>query len=311
MVRFLGIALLFLTAASCGGENEHDVNEITNNTDQMDYFKSDQERISYCIGLDNGNAILNVYEGENTKGKFSIPDIQDGIVDYLSDGDLRISIYSVDSLLDLYLGENGAVNELLVSKADASYAIGLVEGQTLVGSFVGRGIDQTMEIQALVDGIIDGMMDKPDKISYTKARNEVAAYYSEMNEVLGRSFLDKNSKNPNVITTESGLQYEVIVEGTGISPKLTDTCMIHYTGRFIDGRVFESTIPSKQPVEFTLINVIEGWQEGLRLMKEGGSSRLYIPYHLAYGETGSGPIEPYSTLVFDIELLRVNRFKPN
>ncbi len=131
-----------------------------------------------------------------------------------------------------------------------------------------------------------------------------------MNQVMGESFLTNNAQNEGVIVTESGLQYEIITEGTGISPNITDSCVVHYTGRFIDGRVFESTVPSNLPASFTPMGVIAGWQEGLLLMKEGGSRRFFIPYNLAYGETGSGPIEPYSALVFDIDLIKVIRFKP-
>ncbi|MDA7803910.1 FKBP-type peptidyl-prolyl cis-trans isomerase [Crocinitomix sp.] len=303
------IFLLFLLVA-CNGSGDNNNNNDDQNDQELGAFETFEEKISYCIGLDNGNAILQVYNGDNTIGKFSMTDIQDGIVDYLGDDDLRIPINSIDSILNLYLGENGTINDSYISKTDASYAIGLIEGQTLVGSLVGRGIDQQMEIPFLIEGIVDGMKDESRKIELSAARKEVGNYYSEMNKIMGESFLANNAKNPSVNTTESGLQYEVITEGTGRMPNLTDTCIVHYTGRFIDGRVFETTIPSQQPAQFTLMGVIEGWQEGLMLMKEGGSMRLFLPYQLAYGENGSGPIEPYSTLVFDIELLRVNRFSP-
>ena len=90
---------------------------------------------------------------------------------------------------------------------------------------------------------------------------------------------------------------------------MTDTCVVHYTGRLIDGREFESTIPSGQPAAFTPLGLIPGWQEALLLMKEGSRYRFFMPYQLAYGEEGSGPIEPFSALVFDIELIEVKRFQ--
>jgi len=228
----------------------------------------------------------------------------------LGDGELRISIFSIDSILELYLGENGAVDETYVSKSEASYAIGLIEGQTLVGSMVGRGIDQQMIIEQLVAGVSDGMHGTQPRIPLADARTEVSAYFMEMNQIMGESFLAKNAKNEGVFTTESGLQYQIFKEGTGLSPNLTDSVTVHYTGRFIDGRVFESTVPSQHPVSFTPLGVILGWQEGLLLMKEGGSARFFVPYQLAYGAAGSGPIEPFSTLVFDIDLIKVKRFKP-
>ncbi|MBK9191584.1 MAG: FKBP-type peptidyl-prolyl cis-trans isomerase [Crocinitomicaceae bacterium] len=85
--------------------------------------------------------------------------------------------------------------------------------------------------------------------------------------------------------------------------------MIHYTGRLLDGREFESTIPSQRPAQFTPLGLIPGWQEALQLMKEGGQYRFFMPQELAYGEKGSGPIEPFSMLVFDIELIKVKKFK--
>ena len=307
-VSFLYIFISIFIIA-CSGETEEINEEPTPQQPHGIQFNNFDEKISYCIGFDNGFTLSQVYNGPNTKGKFSIDDIEVGMLDYLGDGELRIEIIAIDSTLNLYLGENGEVDESYVSKSDASYAIGLVEAQTLVGSLVGRGIDQSMEIDFLLMGIKDGIHGRQNTISLNDARNEVSKYYSDMNKALGQSFLTENAKNEGIIVTESGLQYEIIKEGTGIKPYITDTCIVHYTGRFIDGRVFESTIPSAIPTQFAPIAVIPGWQEGLLLMKEGGSRRFFIPYELAYGETGSGPVEPYSTLVFDIELIKVNRFQ--
>lgn len=310
MKQFLLLSTLFFVFVSCKNNEAGDESEdVVTTTPNLVTFDGYNQRISYAIGFDHGFTSQQVYSGENTKDKFTTTDIEAGMVDYLSDNDLRVSIFSIDSILNLYLGENGSVNEQFVSKGDASYAIGLVEAQDLVGSLVGRGIDQTIDVSFLVKGIEHGMHNNQQSMSLSTARSEVAQYYSDINKSLGEKFLEQNAQNQNVTTTESGLQYEIIKEGDGISPNLTDSVLVHYTGRFIDGRVFESTIPSKIPAAFTPLGVIKGWQEGLLLMKEGGSARFYIPYDLAYGEQGSGPIEPYSTLVFDIDLIRVTRFK--
>jgi len=273
-------------------------------------FQSFESKISYCIGFDNGFTINQVYNGQNTAGKFYLNDIEEGLVDYLGDGELRIGIFSIDSILNLYLGEEGQVDERQVSKTDASYAIGLVEAQTLVSSLVGRGIDQSMDIEFLLKGIQDGMHNRQNTLSLAEIRIEVSKYYNEMNLVMGQIFLDNNLENENVLVTESGLQYEVFEPGIGASPNITDTCVVNYTGRFIDGRVFETTAQSGVPAEFTPLGVIPGWKEALLMMEEGGSSRFFIPYELAYGETGSGPVEPFSTLVYDFELLEVRKFNP-
>ena len=123
---------------------------------------------------------------------------------------------------------------------------------------------------------------------------------------LGKAFLANNSKQPGVITTRSGLQYLVLNEGTGRSPKLKDTVVVHYRGTSINGFEFDSSYTTGEPAEFPLKMVIKGWQEGVQLMKEGAKFRFFIPSKLAYGSEGSGiDIEPDETLIFEVELLKV------
>ena len=122
----------------------------------------------------------------------------------------------------------------------------------------------------------------------------------------GEKFLAENAKKDGVQVTESGLQYSVIKEGTGKSPKATDTVVCHYEGFLTNGTVFDSSIQRGEPAAFPLNAVIAGWTEGLQLMKEGGKTRFFIPYNLAYGEAGAaGAIPPYAALIFDVELLEV------
>lgn len=122
----------------------------------------------------------------------------------------------------------------------------------------------------------------------------------------GEKFLAENGKKEGVITTVSGLQYQVLREGNGQSPKATDTVECHYEGTLIDGTKFDSSYDRGQTATFPLNQVIAGWTEGLQLMKEGGKYRFFIPYELGYGERGAGAsIPPFSTLVFDVELVSV------
>ena len=122
----------------------------------------------------------------------------------------------------------------------------------------------------------------------------------------GEKFLSENAKKPGVVVTASGLQYEVLTEGTGRSPKATDVVRCHYHGTLIDGTVFDSSYRRNQPADFGLNQVIAGWTEGVQLMKEGAKYRFYLPYYLAYGEQGAGSsIPPYAALIFDVELLKV------
>jgi FKBP-type peptidyl-prolyl cis-trans isomerase len=115
-----------------------------------------------------------------------------------------------------------------------------------------------------------------------------------------------DSQSTNMITTASGLQYQVLKHGTGtVSPKATDTVKVHYVGRLLDGKVFDSSIARGQPISFPLNQVIPGWTEGLQLMKVGDKFKFVIPANLAYGEHSPPPIPPNSTLVFEVELLGI------
>ena len=127
------------------------------------------------------------------------------------------------------------------------------------------------------------------------------------NATIGREFLEENAKNDSVTQTESGLQYMVLKEGTGAKPGPTDEVTVHYTGRLIDGTVFDSSVERGEPATFAVGQVIPGWVEGLQLMREGAAYRLFIPSNLAYGSHGTGPIQPNSTLIFDVQLLKVEK----
>ncbi|TCD03607.1 FKBP-type peptidyl-prolyl cis-trans isomerase [Pedobacter psychroterrae] len=122
----------------------------------------------------------------------------------------------------------------------------------------------------------------------------------------GKSFLEKNKTQTGVQTTPSGLQYLVLTKGTGIKPAASDTVLVHYKGTLLNGTEFDSSYKRDQPLSLPLNNVIPGWTEGVQLMSTGSKYKFFIPYNLAYGEGGQGEIPPYSTLVFEIELLKVN-----
>ena len=125
------------------------------------------------------------------------------------------------------------------------------------------------------------------------------------NKAAGEAFLAANAKKEGVKETASGLQYKVITPGTGKSPKATDVVEVNYEGKLIDGTVFDSSYERGEAIEFPLNQVIAGWTEGLQLMKEGGKYEFYIPSDIAYGEAGNSGIEPNSTLIFTVELLKV------
>ncbi|WP_262965984.1 FKBP-type peptidyl-prolyl cis-trans isomerase [Methylobacter psychrophilus] len=129
----------------------------------------------------------------------------------------------------------------------------------------------------------------------------------EENKAAGIAFLAENAKKANIVTTASGLQYEVLTPGTGtVSPSATETVKVHYKGTTLDGKEFDSSYSRGEPISFPLNRVIPGWTEGVQLMTEGAKYRFYIPSELAYGEQGAGgSIGPNSTLIFDVELLKI------
>jgi FKBP-type peptidyl-prolyl cis-trans isomerase FklB len=311
MKNIFGLLLIVLLGFSCDSDEsvESDSDETAINTPKVS-FTSFEQKISYCIGLDHGTTGRQFYTSEQLNGKFNIPELEKGMVNYLKGEPLRIQPFQVDSVFGMYLKENGQVDSSIVSSADGSYAVGINEARVLIGSFVSKGIDQELVVDLLVKGVEDGLRGVTPSVPLKEARIEIVAYYSEINRSMGEEFMIDNLLTEGVEVTESGLQYQIFNKGIGVKPTLTDTVMIHYTGRFVDGREFESTIPSRKPVQLSLMNVMPGWTEGIQLMKEGGQYRFFIPYQLGYGEKGSGPIEPYSALVFDIELIKVKKYVP-
>ncbi|WP_151738154.1 FKBP-type peptidyl-prolyl cis-trans isomerase [Acinetobacter junii] len=191
------------------------------------------------------------------------------------------------------------------------------------GYLMGKGNTETLKdlnIETFVLGLEDAIKGKPATLSDEQMATILNQYkkrleakqlvefqeQAEKNAQEGKNFLAENAKKPDIITTKSGLQYQVLQQGTGKSPKLTSTVKVNYEGRLIDGTVFDSSIARNHPVEFKLNQVISGWTEGVQTMKEGGKSRFFVPSNLAYGDVGAGgAIGPNSTLIFDIELLEV------
>lgn len=190
-----------------------------------------------------------------------------------------------------------------------SYALGLGIAHQLKS----MGIED-FSVEDFSQSVSDVLADKTPAMTNREAQELLNDYFQKKQKegaekaiAEGKVFLEANGKREGVTTTKSGLQYEVLTPGKGErSPKATDTVVCHYEGRLVSGKVFGSSYERNQPAEFGLNQVIPGWTEGLQLMSEGAKFRFYIPYLLGYGEQGAGPsIPPYSTLVFDVELISV------
>ena len=189
-----------------------------------------------------------------------------------------------------------------------SYAVGMSMASNLMNSGL-KNIDVDSFVKAFNDVMNNSALDlEPQEANqilqdfFSKAQDQML----NKNIEEGKAFLEENSKKEGVSTLPSGLQYEVINEGTGEKPSATDSVKCHYHGTLLDGTVFDSSVQRGEPAVFGVSQVIKGWVEGLQLMSVGSKWRLFIPSDLAYGEQGAGSsIQPNSTLIFEVELLGI------
>lgn len=214
-------------------------------------------------------------------------------------------------------GKNFDTNTQLKSDLDTiSYVIGV----DIANSLKNAGVEE-INYDAFFSGLTDTFEEKDLKIEEEKIKPYIQKFFTKLREkkqkemdakkgqnlLDGQAFLEENGKKDDIITTESGLQYEIITEGTGKSPSATDIVNCHYHGTLIDGTVFDSSVERGEPFETALNRVIPGWTEGMQLMKEGAKYKFYIPTELAYGTKvrPGGKLEANMALIFEVELFEV------
>ena len=188
----------------------------------------------------------------------------------------------------------------------ASYAIGLDFAQRL------KTDEAPIDVEAILRGIRDGLTDTKPQLTDEQIQVAMKQFIVDLKNKRAEpakreaaAFFAANAKKPDVKQTASGLQYKVIKQGTGASPKKEDAVRVHYHGTFLDGKVFDSSVERKVPAEFPVNRVIPGWTEALQLMHVGDKWQLYIPSNLAYGDEGNEAIPPGSMLIFEVELLGI------
>ncbi len=193
--------------------------------------------------------------------------------------------------------------ELKTAIDSLNYAHGMVAGDA-AKRMLGTNLNAKLFLEAL-NAVLKG---EPTQFTAENAPKIEQSISSGMWKGNNAAFLEENKKRKEVTTTASGLQYEVMTRGTGtVSPLATDKVEVHYHGTLYDGTIFDSSVQRGQTAKFPLNGVIPGWTEGLQYMKEGDKFKFFIPYNLAYGERGRGPvIKGYSALVFEVELIKVN-----
>lgn len=206
------------------------------------------------------------------------------------------------------------INNKSSQQEQLGYSYGYVMGRTNADTL------KQVNLNAFIQGIKEGSAGQKATLSDEEMAKALAQYkqqseakqmvefkkLADENAKQGDAFLTNNAKQTGVITRPSGLQYSILQQGTGKSPTAKSKVSVNYEGRLLDGTVFDSSIARNEAVEFQVSQVIAGWTEGLQLMNEGAKYRFYIPAKLAYGEIGAGDsIGPNSTLIFDVELLKV------
>ena len=262
-------------------------------------LKTDVDSLSYAIGISQTN----------------------GLKDYLSQRMEMDTAYIADFLK----GVNDAANK--TSKKDQAYLLGLQIGSQMAGPQAIKGMnhqlfadDSTMTVNKsdILAGVFAGVLNKDMKITPEEAqvliqkmmesiKGKAAEKKYADNKAAGEKFLAENKTKEGVKTTASGLQYKVITEGKGEIPNDTCKVKVNYRGKLIDGTEFESTYTRNEPFVTNVGGVIKGWTEALKMMPVGSKWELYIPQELAYGSRDMGQIKPFSALVFEIELLDIEK----
>ena len=236
--------------------------------------------------------------------------------EFLNNFTMLIQLYTQKVMKDT----TGSVPGLSFTKSyldSASYLLGVADGQAIGEGYRNSGLDSVgIKYCFYFEGFREANQEVSTRIDVEQYGEMVSDFFAEIREKElmsrfgaikreGEEFLAKNKANSDVITTASGLQYTILKEGKGPKPAYGNRVKVHYTGTFVDGTVFDSSVERGEPAEFFVGGVIEGWNEALQMMPVGSKWKLFIPQELAYGAEGRPKIKPYSMLIFEVELLDI------
>lgn len=263
------------------------------NKPQEPVLKTQIDSLNYAFGLANGKGIKDYYmqnDSTNTAVESLLKGLEEGMSGKASDfAEMEEIGTNIGSVLKEQT-KSGLMNDSTV-KVDIK-----IIKQGLINGMKGSTIQMTAEE---ANAYLNATMQKKQEAKMDEEFKE--------NRIAGEMFLVENAKRPEVTTTASGLQYEVITMGKGAKPESTSSVKVHYHGTLIDGTVFDSSVDRGEPIVFGLNQVIPGWTEGLQLMPVGSKFKLYIPQALAYGKQNTGTIKPFSTLIFEVELIAIEK----
>ena len=318
----LVLSMLAISMISCGSSYTSKTKIVTT-ADSVAYLMGvidgqSQNKMFKQLGLDT---LLNfdsyfeaMYNASNNKTLKM--DLDSANTKYVTDYINIIQINAQSAITDT----TGSAHPLNFTKScidSISYLLGAADGSSIGKGFAQSGLDTIgIKFNFYYEGLHESIVCDSTRINANIHRDMIQTFFTKIreqelmaqfgdNKREGEEFLAKNKANSDVITTESGLQYTIITEGTGEKPSIKSQVKVHYTGTLIDGTVFDSSVERGEPAVFGVFQVIPGWTEALQLMPVGSKWKLFIPQELAYGENGAGIIKPYSVLIFEVELLEI------
>jgi len=270
-----------------------------NNKTEMPALKSQIDSLNYAFGLSNGNGIKNYYLANDTANADTLKQKINALLEGIAQGMKSKADPKYAEIAELGTRIGSALKEQkekgLMNDSSLVLNMKLIK-QGLINGLKGSDIQMTaQEAQAYLNITMQRRQEKQAEITY-KANKEA-----------GEKFLAENKLRDSVVTTASGLQYKVLKLGKGALPTDTSRVKVHYHGTLIDGTVFDSSVNRGEPAVFGVNQVIKGWTEALKLMPVGSKYRLFIPQELAYGKQDQGTIKPFSTLIFDVELISIEK----
>ncbi len=286
-IKFILAVLLVVAFTACNS-----------NKAKLPTLKTDIDSLNYAFGLANGNGIKNYYLAKDSANadslKIKIEALLKGIKEGMKGGDSDYAeLEGIGTNIGTALKEQSEKG--LMGDSTLKVDMDLIK-QGLVNGLLGSKVTMTPEeAQMYVNTTMQ-------RLQQAKMASQYGA-----NKAAGETFLAANKAKAGVTTTASGLQYEVIKKGTGAVPSETAQVKVHYHGTLIDGTVFDSSVDRGEPATFGVNQVIKGWTEALQLMPVGSKYKLYIPQELAYGPAEQGNIKPYSALIFDVELISIEK----
>ena len=274
------------------------LSSCNSNSTKMPSLKNQIDSLNYAFGLANGNGIKQYYLAADSANADSLNAKIESLLRGMDEG-MKGDVAENPELAELGTNIGNALKEQKTA--------GLMGDSSL-----------TVDIKLIKQGLVNGMKGSNIQMTAEEAQTYLNATMQKLqekrmqeqngpNKAAGEVFLKENAKKAGVVTTASGLQYEVIKKGTGALPNDTSRVKVHYHGTLIDGTVFDSSVDRGEPAVFGVNQVIKGWTEALKLMPVGSKYKLYIPQELAYGSQSMGNIKPFSALIFEVELIGIEK----